>query len=98
MFKLKPDPTFWATVSLSQPGGEEVEVEMEFKAATTSQVNTWKDREFADIVRDQLIGWRGMDAPFSSTALGELLENYPGAAAQIYRDYLSGLVGAKRKN
>jgi hypothetical protein len=41
---------------------------------------------------------KGEDVPFSTTALRDLLENYPAAHGEIFKTYLRELTEAKRKN
>lgn len=105
MFKLKPNPTFWAPVEIVSPGGDETTpIEIEFRHQTKSGYAAFIDQVRAgelkdiDVLRALVAGWRGAEVEFSDAALVELDENYPGAVRSILDAYREGLVGARRKN
>jgi hypothetical protein len=109
MFKLNPNPTFECAVPLSVAGiPEPVDLRVTFKHKNKTALSAWmKDAGSKDdttLLAEVLTGWVGMkddkgeDVPFSTTALRDLLENYPAAHGEIFKTYLRELTEAKRKN
>lgn len=105
MFKLDPDPSFWATVRITVPGvPEPVAIEMEFAHKSVDDLRTWmdeiKDRAANDgtTIRQIVRGWRGVDADFSEDAIVKLVKNYPASAVEIVEQYLRALTESRAKN
>jgi len=104
MFKLQPNPTFTAKVGISVAGQDKpVEVEIEFKYLKRSEYQAFfsslngnkKDNEaLAEIV----VGWKGIDTAFSPESLGQLLENYPAAARDLFNAFNRELMESRQKN
>ena len=53
-----------------------------------------------DVIEDwsSLVGADGAPVPYTVANLGELLDNYPASAREIYAAYKAELTEAKRKN
>ena len=102
MLKLQPDPTFRAKVGIPVPGSKPVSVEFEFRAMTRPQLqqylNDSADRQDLENIGAIVCGWAGVDSPFSTEALGQLLDNYVGSARAILDTYLEQFSKARSGN
>lgn len=107
MFKLTPNPTFWATVALTVPGSEAGEsVEFEFRHMGQKALAALLRADGAndlDILPALIADWRGVAGAdgavkFSIEALTELLDNYPAASVEIFTAYRRALVESRIKN
>jgi hypothetical protein len=103
MFKLEPNPTFWAKVQLSIPGQEQpVEIEVEFKHLGREGLKGYYDalgkKTSAEGLAEIVMNWRGVDAEFSRESLEKLLANYPAAAGEFYDTFRRELLESKAKN
>lgn len=102
MFKLTPNPTFWAKVEIHVPGGEPMPLEIEFRHMSRDEAVRFAEsiatREPIESLRAAVAGWRGADVEFSDDALATLHRNYVSAADRILAAYLDELRGARRKN
>ena len=103
MLKLKPSPTFKATVNIPTHDGP-MPVEFEFKHMTREQFAKFleaepdKKRSDEEAIGEFVCGWSGIDAPFSQEALAELVQNYHASARAMFDVYISELSQAKAKN
>ena len=108
MFKLQPNPTFKADVTFAVPGGDEGKIKLifkhkgrkalaEFVKSLTEEGSTRTD---LDGLLEIIVGWDGVQEPFSKEALETLLDNYPSAAKAIYDVYFPAVSEgtAARKN
>jgi hypothetical protein len=99
--KLVADPTFRAKVGIPVAGGDAVEVEMTFKHRTKKQleefVNSRAEKSDVDSFMAMVEGW-DLEDDFTKKNVGVLLENYIGAALQVYKTYVDQLVKAKLGN
>lgn len=110
MFKLNPAPTFVAQVPLSVPGkAEPVPLSITFKHKGKEALYLWLEsaREQSDdhaTLSSVIDGWSGLldeaggPVPYSADNLQRLLDNYPSAAAELFRSYTKELSESKRKN
>ena len=110
MFKLQPNPTFKTRVGISVAGTDKpVEIEVEFKYLAKKPLREYFDRingrgANATPMTDEeglaeiIVGWSGVDQPYSREALATLLENYPAAPVDLYGAFSRELMEAKRKN
>jgi hypothetical protein len=102
MFRLKPDPTFWARIDIPIPGAEPATLELELRHKRRDQAVAFAqalaEREPLEALREIVVSWRGVDEPFSEPALAELVANYAGAPDRILSAYFDELRGARRKN
>lgn len=108
MFIIQPNPEFEFDVQLRQPGGEHKALRLRARWMPQSATARWLEnaggRDDADILAEVIVGWAGVAErdgaamPFSRDALAVLLDNYHGAAREIFSAYLSELRGAKEKN
>lgn len=102
MFKLAP-ASFKATIGLSVPGeAAPVDVTIEYRALPrdemTKYIDSLKDSSDLDALATIVIGWEGMDAPFSKDNLAVLVSNYPLASREIFDGFQREYFEAKRKN
>lgn len=107
MFKIQPNPTFWAKVPVTVPGqSEAVIVEMEFKHFTEEELAAL-DEAHKSIALDErmrhralaiVCGWRDVDAEFSTENLTRLMKNYSRASLDIFETYNRERFEARRKN
>lgn len=95
-FKLDPNPTFKAKVSIPVPGGKAEPVEFTFKHFTRDEyvaLFTGEDGEAKTdhkLLTEILSGW-DLDDEFSGVNIERLLQNYHGAAraiVQVFADQL----------
>lgn len=103
MFKLKPNPTFFAAVEISAPGQDEPQkLEVEFKHKGASKLRDYfsnlAGRTDADALAEIVVGWRGADGPCTPAALAELVDDYPTAALELFTAYRRELLESRRKN
>lgn len=102
MLRLKPQPTFTAKVKIPDPAGEPMEFTATFKHKTKTEFEDFKTRTAGksdlETVAEVLIGWDGVDAPFSGEALQTLLDSYPGASFAISKAYGIALFEGRQGN
>jgi hypothetical protein len=102
MFKLEPNPTFWAGVEIHVPGQGKGKIEVEFRyldrAARAAYFETVGDKTNIAALGELVVGWREIDAPFNQDNLGRLLDIYPGAASALFDAFLNELAGVATKN
>jgi len=102
MLKLQPKPTFKAKVAIPIPGGKPAQVEFEFNALTRTDLQQYltdsEGRSDSDNLSEIVCGWSGVDTPFSSEALSQLLDNYVGAARAILDKFIEELTKARAGN
>lgn len=102
-FRLKPNPTFRATVQISQPGegAEPMPVRLVFKHLSRTQWNAEivePKLGVEDAVRHVVVGWEEEVEPFGAERFNALLDEFPPAAQEIWELYGRELLGSKRKN
>lgn len=102
LFKLEPEPTFWAPVKIPMPGGQTGEIRVRFKYRNRDQygelLKLADDSDDIEVLLLAIDGWEGADAAFSRETLERLLRNYPGATRALFRTYRDNLLGAAEKN
>lgn len=102
MFKLAPNPTFWAKVEIAAPGGDPSVLEVEFRhfgrKALTELRERMEGRPKVAMLHEIVVGWRGADREFSSAALEDLDDAHLAAADALIQCYLEEMTGANRKN
>ena len=106
MFKINPNPTFKAKVEIQIPGGEKQTIECEFKHRTATQLKEWlsaldkmeEPMKNAEFVLEFVIGWSGVDVPFSKENVAQLVDNYHTAASSMRDTYLQELTTARLGN
>lgn len=109
MFRLNPAPTFKVDVPLSVAGMDKpLAISVEFRHKNATGLQDWLRRagERTDVenLADVIAGWSGVmgddgqPVPYTLTALGTLLENYPAAKWELLFAYKAELTEAKRKN
>ena len=109
MFQLDPAPTFEVVVPISAPGkaaGLDLAITYRHKRKTAlaEWIATARGRTDVEILGEVIEGWSGMhnrkgeDVPYSSDALGALLENYPAAKDDLFNVYFRELTEDKRKH
>lgn len=103
MFKIQPNPTFKTKVGISVPGqAKPAEIEVEFNYFTRKALRDYFDhisgKEDVEALGEIIVGWSGVDVPYSPEALAELLDNYPAAAGDLFEAFRREVLEAKRKN
>lgn len=101
MLTLKAKPTFKAKVPIPVPGGETVEVEMEFKHRTKQELAEFVEKsvELSDeeAILQTVVGWEFKDK-LDEKSVKLLTQNYHGAARAVARTYLFELSQVRAKN
>jgi hypothetical protein len=104
--KIKPNPTFWFAVHITDPASAKpAVVDFEFVHKTKEELAAWMkgmqdssqwsdDAFLAEVVKD----WKGVDAEYSPSALRDLLSNYPASGLEIFRGYCAALTESRKKN
>lgn len=104
MFVLKQSPTYKWPVSFALPSDGKLQdhtITVEFKRYTNDElVALTNDPEITDIkiAKASVVGWDGVDTPFSPEALAELLQQTPVPTAIVLALLDSAQGSAKRKN
>jgi hypothetical protein len=100
MFKLQPNPTFWAKVPLTVPGkSAPVMLDFEFHyLAEDERKNLFENRTAQEVALEIVADWKGIDEPFSQEALGKLYKNYARAVIDVLETYNRELLESRRKN
>ena len=102
MFKIKANPSFWATVLIPRAGEDPQPLQVQFKHRRRDEIGQFvedaKGKKDDDLIPELVVGWRDVEVEFSTEALRDVLQEYPGAGAAIVASYFSELTEAKRKN
>lgn len=105
MFKLQPNPTFEANITIPIGGGQEGKIKFKFKRLGKKALRELfaslqdnEDRDDAEVISEIVEGWSGVDTDFSRDALDTLCDAYPGAAFAIISGYNKELLEGKVKN
>lgn len=104
MFKINPAPTFTVPVEITVPGeAQKASLTVTFKhMGRKARKEYFKERlgkdDDAEILSGIIVGWEGVDTPYSRDALEALLDNYELAATEIMHAYGAALTGAAEKN
>lgn len=101
MFKLKPEATFTATVSIPN-GDAPLPLKLIFRRKSKEDLAAWIDsvptKKDPESLGEIIEGWTDVDTPFSAEAFSALLSAYTGAGMAIFSGYLRALTEAERKN
>lgn len=99
--KLVPDATFKATVQIPVAGGESVPVLFTFKHRSKADLETFIDtldkRTDEESILAMAEGW-DLEDKFGEDTVKLLVQNYIGAALEIYFTYRDQLTKARTKN
>lgn len=102
LFKLDPEPSFWAPVAIPMAGGKTGHIRVLFRHLSREEYSAFFAEhagERDDAVLGLLINdWQGPDAPYSAPTLSRMLSNYPRAGAALVAAYRDELFGAAEKN
>jgi len=104
MFKLQPNPTFWAAISIPMPGAKkDTLLDVEFKHKPKSDLDQYikgytAEADDAEYLSEIVCGWKGVDAEFNRENFALLLDNYPAAAREIVSGYISAMMESRKKN
>lgn len=102
MFKITPNPTFKAKVSIPLPGEADAKIEIEFRhfdreGIVEIEKNTSGKRK-EEVIMMIACGWSGVDADFNSENVLTLIKNYHAAYDSIISAFWEELLQAKSKN
>lgn len=100
MFKLQPNPTFWAKVPLTVPGqAAPAMVDFEFNyLAEEERKALFENRTAKEVALEVVANWKGVDEPFSPDNLEKLYSNYARAIIDVLETYNRELLESRRKN
>jgi len=103
MFKLEPNPTFWAAVGITVPGQQKPEsIEIEYRHMGSDEWLTYRqsvsEKPLSDAVKGLVVGWRGADVPYSDEAMDRLMKRWPRASVDLFEAYYRELFEARKKN
>ena len=102
MFKIDPNPTFNAPVSVHVPGQGSGSFIAEFvyldKEARKDYFEGLPGKSNLEALAEIVVGWNEMDAPFSHDNLQKLLNKYDTAAKGFFKAFFDELTGAAAKN
>jgi hypothetical protein len=103
MFKIQPKPTFTAKVSISVPGeAKPATFDAEFKHLGRDGLRAYfehlEGKTDVDALAEIVVGWSGVDVPYSADALAEMLDNYPTSALAFFDAFRREALEAKAKN
>ena len=102
-FKIKPNPTFPATVKIRAPGGEVQDLGVVFRHKRRDDVPLFfsdaseKERSDVDCILDIVESWDA-DEPLSAESIADMMQNYAGASAAIFRAWMDELLTARLGN
>jgi len=101
MFKIEPNPSFWATVEIHVPGEGPAKFEAEYRFLDRAESQVYfeslNNKTNIEALDEILLDWRGINAPFSKDNLLKLLDNYSTAAPGFYKAYLAEITGTADK-
>lgn len=99
--KLQAAPAFEAPVKVPVPGQEKpTVVRFTFRHRTRKALAEWiavKDRTDVEAILEMATGWELSD-PFDADNVGELVENYHGAARAVFDTYVEQLAQVRLGN
>lgn len=103
MLKLQPNPTFQLEVEVPVAGEakpSKIKLTALYRNTEELQALISGEREVTvdEFAMATITGWEEVDAPFSETALRDLLRNYHGAGMVIHRAYFNEVYKAARGN
>lgn len=102
MFKLKPNPTFWAKVEIDVPGADPETIEVEYRHMNRDELARWSDtlesRPEVESLAEIIANWRLIDTEYTVEALGALCREHVAAPRRLVMAYRDELRGARRKN
>ena len=103
MLKLVPEATFKIPVSVPVPGQEAdttIKVSFAFldKETLHAYLISLDEREDAESLAEIVRGWEGVDTPYSTDNLAQLLKAYPMAAVSFFQAFRNEILKAKQGN
>ena len=102
MFKIKPNPTFEADITVPLPGGGDETLRLVFAHKSRSAMQDLGSRlegmSSLDVMCEIVVGWVGVDAEFSREALCGVLDEYHSLEEAIWVKYRSELSQARKGN
>lgn len=108
MFKLNPNPTFEAKISIVAPGGDTQELVLTFKHKTRDDLQKFNElmislnssgdyQKARAMLFDLVDGWN-VDQEFNKKNFEALLNNFARAEGLIYAKYIDELLVAREGN
>lgn len=104
MLKLNLDPQFTADFQVTVPGVKTPEtITLTCKYRTSEQLDEFtvgskKETTNVDFVKQTVIGWGGIDEPFTAENLEKFLKAYPASSGEIVAQYYDLSLGSRVKN
>lgn len=108
IFKITPDPTFTSSVPMPLPGGDVVEIEVEFVYVAPESFDEFRamraEQSLNETLAEIIRAWKGpvddkgKPVAFSPAALALMLNKHHAAADVLFRAWVRGLRGERLKN
>lgn len=104
MFKLNPEPTFAVTLDIPKHGGGTQQLKVIYKHRTMDELDEFTKSEETlkldnvGLVMALVVGWEGVDAPFTKDAVHQLCQNFKSAPFVIRDRYLEEITQARLGN
>ena len=102
MFKLNPNPTFKAPVSIYVPGEGMGRLTVEFKyldvEARKAYGESLPGKTNLEALAEIVVGWSDIDSPYSVENLEKMLNTYDTAVDGFFKGFWDEITGAAAKN
>lgn len=102
LFKLEPDPTFWAPVEFKVAGGKLAKIQVEFRYKDRDQylefIKAFEGKRDDEVLPQVIVAWKGPDAAATPENIARMFRNYPGSSRAFFCAWRDELFGAPAKN
>jgi len=102
MFKIEPNPTFWAPAHIHVPGQGLGQLDVEFKHLKHDERRAYSEsldkKTNLEALSEIIVNWRDTDVAYTPEALTQLLNEYPTSASALYSAFWKEITGAAEKN
>lgn len=102
LFKIDPDPTFWAPVEFNVAGGKVAKIQVEFvykdRDAYLDFIKSFEGKRDDELLPLVIVSWKGPDAAATPESIARLFRNYPAASRAFFETWRDQLFGAPAKN
>ncbi len=100
-FKLVPDPTFTAKVTIHQPGKAPAKVKFTFRRMERQQYLDWLaamgDKSDLELVKEVATGWELVD-PWDDAHIQQLLDHHIGSGTAVIETFMKENAQARLGN
>ena len=110
MLRINPAPEFQLDAKLTVPGAAEpAPLRLTVRHKGRAAIRAWLDGagqhgSDTEFLGEVVVGWsgvvddKGREVPYSPEALARVLDGYPAAAGELFRQYLDALQEGRRGN